>query len=145
MNQSLDQLRHYNEYLEKKIPIRIAFIKPNGSPSVISLWYVIIDKRIYCATQNTAKIVSYFQKNPICGFEIAADTPPYKGIRGEGVVKISKEKGKHVLNILMQKYLGKKNSTLSQFLKANSKSEVAIEIIPQRIVCYDYSKRMRDV
>ena len=145
MKQSLDQVRPYDGYTEEKIPIRLAFIKPNGAPSVISLWYVFIDKRIYCATQNTAKIVSYFQKNPLCGFEIAADTPPYKGIRGEGVVRISRENGKNILDILIKKYLGAKESTLSQFLKKISKNEVALEIIPQKIVAYDYSKRMKDI
>ncbi|MDH3312264.1 MAG: pyridoxamine 5'-phosphate oxidase family protein [Nitrosopumilus sp.] len=64
---------------DKKIPIRIAFIKPDGTPNVISLWYAIENEKIYCATQKTAKIVSYLKSNPKCGFEIAADKPPYGG------------------------------------------------------------------
>ena len=42
-----------------KIPIRIGFIKPNGSPSIISLWYTDIEGKIYCATQKSAKIIQY--------------------------------------------------------------------------------------
>ena len=68
---------------DSKIPIRIAFMKSIDIPAVISLWYICKDGKIHCAAQKSAKIVSYFQKNPICGFEIAADKPPYKGIRGE--------------------------------------------------------------
>ena len=137
-----------NEEIDKfisdsKIPIRIAFMKSNSLPAVVSLWYVCKDGKIYCATQKTAKIVSYLKKNPLCGFEIAADKPPYKGVRGEGNVQILNETGPYVLDLLMEKYLGEKESTLSKFLRDNSKTEVAIEITPQKIFHYDYSKRMK--
>lgn len=128
---------------DSKIPIRIAFMKSTNSPSVISLWYVCNNGKIYCATQKTAKIVSYLKKNPACGFEIAADKPPYKGVRGEGTVQILNETGAYVLDLLMDKYLEKKESTLSKLLRDNSKTEVAIEITPQKIFQYDYSKRMK--
>lgn len=129
---------------DSKIPIRIAFIKSNGIPSVISLWFEQIDGKIYCATQKSAKIVSYLKNNPVCGFEIATDKPPYKGIRGEGTVKIT-DNGNKILDILIDKYLGDKESTLSKYLKTNSNTEVTIEITPQKIFNYDYSKRMKDV
>jgi len=131
--------------LDPKIPIRVSFIKSSGVPAVISLWYVCKDGKIYCATQKTAKIVSYLQKNPLCGFEIAADKPPYKGIRGEGTAQILNESGGYVLDLLIDKYLGEKESILSKFLKRNSKDEIAIEITPQKIFNYDYSERMKDV
>ena len=94
--------------------------------------------------QKTAKIVSYLKKSPVCGFEIAADKPPYKGIRAEGNANILNETGAYVLDLLIGKYLGEKESTLSKFLRNNSKTEVAIEITPQKIFNYDYSERMND-
>ncbi|MGI9566605.1 MAG: pyridoxamine 5'-phosphate oxidase family protein [Nitrosopumilus sp.] len=127
-----------------KIPIRLGFIKSNNVPAVISLWYVCNGSKIYCAVQKTAKIVAYLQKSPICGFEIAADKPPYKGMRGEGTVQILNETGAYVLDLLIDKYLGEKESTLSKFLKNNSKTEVALQITPQKIFNYDYSERMKD-
>ena len=129
---------------DSKIPIRIAFMKSANLPAVISLWYVCNDGKIYCASQKTAKIVSYLKKNPACGFEIAADKPPYKGMRGEGTARILNETGAYVLDLLIEKYLGEKESTLSKLLRNNSKTEVAIEITPQKIFHYDYSKRMKD-
>ena len=143
--QKLDRENNNKLVYDSKIPIRLACIKPNGMPSIVSLWYIQIDGKIYCATQKSAKIVSYFQKNPLCGFEIAGDKPPYKGTRGEGNVKVLDEKGQEILAILIQKYLGDKESMLSSFLKNNSKTEVAIEISPQKIFNYDYSKRMKDI
>ena len=137
-NEEIDQFIQ-----DSKIPIRIAFMKSTDLPAVISLWYVCNNGKIYCATQKTAKIVSYLKKNPVCGFEIAADKPPYKGVRGEGTVQILNETGAYVLDLLMDKYLGEKESTLSKLLRNNSKTEVAIEITPQKIFHYDYSKRMK--
>jgi hypothetical protein len=130
---------------DNKIPIRLGCVKPSGIPLIISLWYVIRDEKIYCATQSTAKLVSYLRKNPVCCFEIAADKPPYKGTRGEGTVKIMSEKGSDILNVLIEKYLGKKDSTLSKFLKQKASSEVAIEITPQKMFHYDYTQRMKDI
>ena len=130
--QQLDEQLFKNVVDDTKIPIRIAFIKPDGSPNILSLWYEQIDGKIYCATKKTSKIVSYLQHNPNCGFEIATDKPPYKGSRGNGIAKILPDDGE-------------KKSTLSEYLKNNSKSEVAIEITPKKIFNYDYSKRMKGV
>ena len=130
---------------DTKIPIRISFLKNNGTPGIISLWYLNINGKIFCATQKSAKIVSYLKKNPNCGFEISCDKPPYKGTRGEGKAKIVDDMGQKVLDQLIEKYLGKKESTLSEFLKSKAKSEVAIEITPHKIFNFDYSKRMKDI
>ena len=128
-----------------KIPIRIAFVDSNNEPKVISLWYVCINGKIFCATQKSAKIVKHLKENPICGFEIAADSPPYKGLRGKGIVRILENNDKKILRILMDKYLDDKESKLSQFLEDNSKTEVAIKITPKKIINYDYSQRMEGI
>ena len=128
-----------------KIPIRVAFTNNDGIPNVISLWFVQIENKIFCATQKSAKIVQYLKKNPVCGFEIASDKPPYKGVRGNGPTKILDDLGQDILQILIKKYLGEKESELSKFLKSNSHTEVAIEITPQNLFYYDYSARMKDI
>lgn len=130
---------------DTKIPIRLSFLKTSGVPGILSLWYLNINGKIYCATQKSAKIVSYLQKNPECAFEISCEKPPYKGTRGEGKAKILEDMGENVLNQLIEKYLGKKESTLSEFLKSKARSEVAIEITPNKIFYFDYSRRMRDI
>ena len=141
--QKLDQSNLIQNLSDSRIPIRIAFLKPDGTPNVISLWYEEIEGKIYCATQKSAKIVSYLEKNSKCGFEIAADKPPYKGTRGTGIAKIVDERGEEILEILMDKYLTKKESNLSKILKKNAKTEVAIEITPQKVFHYDYSVRKK--
>lgn len=144
MIQKLDSQKLENMINDTKIPIRLACITSTGSPIVVSLWYTIIDGKIYCATQKKAKIITYIKNNPTFGFEIATDSPPYRGIRGHGNVKVIEHMGKDILVILIDKYLGKKISTLSEFLRNNSENEVAIEITPEKLFTYDYSKRMKD-
>ncbi len=95
--------------------------------------------------KKTAKIVSYLQNNPKCGFKIAMDKPPYKGTRGTWHVKIIQNQEQEILKILMKKYLGSKESTLSRYLNNNSEAKIALEILPQNIFNYYYSKRMKDV
>jgi nitroimidazol reductase NimA-like FMN-containing flavoprotein (pyridoxamine 5'-phosphate oxidase superfamily) len=127
---------------EQKIPIRIGCISTNGYPCVLSLWFSIMDGRIYCATKKNAKIVEYLEKNPACGFEIASDQPPYRGIRGNGICNIRPKDGKKILSLLIRKYLGQKNPKLEKFLLNNSDKEVALEIIPNKVFHYDYTSRM---
>ena len=127
-----------------KIPVRLSCIMPNGFPCVLSLWFVCVGGKLCCATQESAKIVTYLRKNDSCAFEIAADTPPYRGIRGYGVAKIRRDIGIQILDKLIDRYLENKESKLAKFLRKNSENEVAIEITPNRIFSYDYSKRMSD-
>jgi len=107
--QNLDSEQTNSFVPDLKIPIRVGLVKSNGAPAVISLWYVCKYGKIYCAVQKTAKIVSYLKKNPVCGFEIAADKLPYKGIRAEGNDNILNETGAYVLDLLIDNTWEKKS------------------------------------
>jgi len=114
-------------------------------PITISLWYIYKDNKIFCATQKSAKIIEYLSKNARCGFEVASDNPPYKGVRGYGNATLDEENGKEILDLIIKKYLKDTNSSLAKFLKSRNENEIAIEIKPQNMFSYDYSNRMRDV
>jgi hypothetical protein len=101
--------------------------------------------RIYCATQESAKIVEYLLDTPRCGFEIAADSPPYCGIRGHAKARIDNSLGAGVLKKLLVRYLGNIESSLAQKLLTRSDSEVAIILEPSQIFTWDYSDRMRNL
>jgi nitroimidazol reductase NimA-like FMN-containing flavoprotein (pyridoxamine 5'-phosphate oxidase superfamily) len=114
---------------------------------VISLWYVYRNEKLYCATQNTSKIVGYLKHSPKCGFEIAGDRFPYKGVRGYGNASILHDRGEEILRMLLEKYFkGKENSALYRLLLSEKhlRNEVAIEIMPVRTFEWDYKKRMGD-
>ena len=54
--QKLDESNLVQNISDSKIPIRIAFLKPDGVPNIISLWYEEIEGKIYCATQKLQKL-----------------------------------------------------------------------------------------
>ena len=131
--------------INSDIPIRLACLSTSDWPIVISLWYIYSGEKFYCATQNTAKIVKYLRCSPKCGFEIAGDRFPYRGIRGYGKASILKDKGEDILRLLVQKYFkGKEKSKLYKLLLSEKhiQNEVAIEIDPVSIFEWDYKERM---
>lgn len=133
--------------IDSDIPIRLACLSTSNYPIVVSLWYVYIDEKFYCATQNKAKIIRYLRCSPKCGFEIAGDRFPYHGIRGYGNASILKDRGEDILRMLLQKYFkGKEKSRLYKLLLSEKhlQNEVAIEIEPFTIFEWDYKERMTD-
>lgn len=133
--------------IDSDLPIRLACLSMSDWPAVVSLWYVYTDEKIYCATQSTAKIIRYLRRSPKCGFEIAGNRFPYRGIRGYGNASILKEKGENILRVLLQKYFkGRETSKLHKLLLSEKhlQNEVALEITPNRMFEWDNKARMSD-
>jgi len=136
-------LINLKEYLNQSlIPLRLSGTTKSGWPFVMSLWYVYLNEKIYLATVKTAKVVDYLSNNPKCAFEIASDTPPYCGIRGQATAKVIESKGDEILKILLNRYLGGLNSPLARELMNRRVPEVAIELTPVKVYQWDYSMRM---
>lgn len=135
------------EYLQKiRIPIRLSIQLPSGHPFVLSLWfeYKSGTGKIYCATSASAKLVQYLRQNHLVGFEIAADTAPYCGIRGYGIAEIHPDENFQQIKRLYQRYFKDTESKLYQFLIDTSREEVQIIITPEKIVSWNFSARMAD-
>jgi general stress protein 26 len=139
-------LTEVNTYLEQvKIPLRLACTTGSGWPVAVSLWFKHQNGSLFCATQKSARVVTYLKNNPRCAFEIAADLPPYCGVRGQAVAQIDESIGSEVLEQLLVRYLGGVDSKLAQSLIAKSESEVAIILKPVKIYTWDFSSRMQDI
>ncbi|MCZ7544318.1 MAG: hypothetical protein M5R40_12640 [Anaerolineae bacterium] len=126
------------------VPIRLACLTESGWPLVVSLWYLYRDGQLFCATRSTARVVAYLRHAPRCGFEVAADQPPYCGVRGYGVATIDEAMGPEILEALLVRYLGDLDKPLAQRLLAQGAREVAIVIAPVRVFTWNYTERMRD-
>lgn len=139
-------LMNYETYLKStRIPLRLACSTDTGWPVVVSLWFKHQTGRLFCATQKSARVVSYLQNNPRCAFEIAADLPPYCGVRGQAIASIEENRGVEILEELLMRYLGGTDNTLGRNLLTKSKQEVAIILKPVSIYTWDFSSRMKDV
>lgn len=126
------------------IPARLACRNPEGYPLVVSLWYLHRDDALWCATQNDALVARCLGDDPRCGFEVAADRPPYRGVRGWGRAEIVSARGEEILRALIERYLGDERSSLARWLLSRADREVALRIVPERWVSWDYGERMQE-
>jgi len=142
----VDELSQMEDYLEAaRIPLRLACSTESGWPMGVSLWFLYQDGRLFCATQRSARVVAYLRKNPRCAFEIAADMPPYCGVRGQAVASIDENIGAQILDQLLVRYLGGMDNNLAKKLLSKREDEVAIVLRPVKVFTWDFSNRMLDV
>jgi nitroimidazol reductase NimA-like FMN-containing flavoprotein (pyridoxamine 5'-phosphate oxidase superfamily) len=132
-------------YLESAvIPLRLGAVRADGAPIVLSLWFVPIDGELCCATRRAAYIVDLLRADPRCAFEIAADLPPYKGVRGQARATLDDDRGAQVLERLLHRYAVAPSSRLGHTLLARAHDETAIRLVPQSILSWDFTARMTD-
>ena len=141
-----NQLSSFVDYLEAaRIPMRLACKTESGWPVVLSLWYLYKEDKIFCATQKSARVISYLKANPKVAYEIAADTPPYCGVRGQAVATLDEQQGKDILIALLNRYTGGTDNPLAQKLLENSDNEIAIILNPVNSFNWDFSSRMHSI
>ena len=126
------------------IPVRLACLSASGAPLVCSLWYLYDDDAIWCATQQSASVIKYLEQEPRCGFEVAPEAMPYRGVRGQGTAKLSVAAGEDVLLRLIDRYLGDRDTAFAAWLLKRSASEIAVKIEPDWMTAWDFGRRMRD-
>jgi nitroimidazol reductase NimA-like FMN-containing flavoprotein (pyridoxamine 5'-phosphate oxidase superfamily) len=110
---------------------------------VLSLWYVWLDGALWCATGPRARILKLLRREPRCGFEVAGDAPPYRGVRGQGRAQLHPERGAETLAMLVDRYLGTRDSEFARWLLARGASEVAIRVEPDHFSSWDFTERMQ--
>ncbi len=109
---------------------------------VQSMWFDVHDGAIWCATQADAVIVRRLRADPRVGYEVAGDTQPYRGVRGQAVAEIVELGAADVLERLIHRYLDDPSSGLARWLRSRATSEVALRLTPVTMHAWDYSARM---
>jgi nitroimidazol reductase NimA-like FMN-containing flavoprotein (pyridoxamine 5'-phosphate oxidase superfamily) len=128
--------------VETVVPLRLACVDPDGHPLVLSLWFLWREGVLWCATAPDARVVALLRAEPRCGFEVARDAPPYRGVRGQGRAELVPARGFEILAALVDRYLGARESRFARWLLARGQDEMAIRIVPSRISSWDFSRRM---
>jgi nitroimidazol reductase NimA-like FMN-containing flavoprotein (pyridoxamine 5'-phosphate oxidase superfamily) len=141
---TVDLHEHRTFLTETKIPVRLSCTTESGWPVVLSLWYMFHEGNIWCATQETARVVRYLEHDPRCALEIAGDRMPYCGLRGQARAAIDPERGPDILERLLERYLGGTESPLAEKLLAKSETEVALILTPVNLFTWDFTPRMKD-
>jgi nitroimidazol reductase NimA-like FMN-containing flavoprotein (pyridoxamine 5'-phosphate oxidase superfamily) len=126
---------------EAVIPVRLATVGSHG-PTVQSMWFTWDGDALWCATQRQSLVVTRLSREPRVGFEVAADSPPYRGVRGTGRATVEPTQGERVLRGLLARYQGGEGSPLARWLLSRVEHEVAVRIDPTSIATWDFSSRM---
>lgn len=125
------------------IPLRLAVLDGAGFPIPISLWFLLDEGAVWCATKQESVLVKRLERDARCGFEVAADAPPYRGVRGIGRVSIVRDRGLDVLSRLLERYSIHPESHLARTLLSQAHREVALRIDPDSLTSWDFSARMK--
>jgi hypothetical protein len=137
---TVDRVEEY--FRTAVVPVRLACLRADGWPLVLSLWYLYRDGVIWCATQATADVTRCVEQDGRCAFEIGPNSPPYSGVRGRGRAVVDRQHGREILHELIERYLGSQSSSLARWLLGRAEQEVAIRIANLRVASWDYTKRM---
>ena len=140
--------RETKDFLSTKVlNIHLGTLDEKGHPNIHPTWFYYDNEnnRIYIETSKQGKKTSNLRKNEIVYFCIDDPTPPYKGVRGKGGVKIH-EDIKFNLPIaekIMVKYLGSTEHPMAHALLNMQKGgqSVILEISPKYYSAWDYGKQ----
>jgi len=127
-----------------RVPIRIACHGTTGHPLLASLWFVPLEGRLWCATPRKAAIAKLLARDGRCAFEVAQDTPPYRGVRGQAIATLEDARGEVILRTLVDRYLGTRESPFARWLLGRAAGETAIALAPRTLLSWDFGDRMRD-
>jgi len=127
---------------EARVPLRLACNGSSGHPVLVSLWFVERSGQLWCATQRTAHVVSHLARDPRCAFEVAEETAPYRGVRGQALATLHEDRGEPVLRALIDRYLEDPHGEFARWLLARAENETAIAIEPRTLLSWDYTERM---
>ncbi|MFC7080149.1 pyridoxamine 5'-phosphate oxidase family protein [Halorussus caseinilyticus] len=130
---------------EAAVPIRVACHRPDESLWMVALWYRYRDGTFECSTWAEADVVTYLRNDSEVAFEVSANDPPYRGVRGNGSATLSRDEDKAVLRDLLERYLGGTDSELARWLLSPDRDEVRIRIRPRRVYSWDYTERMEGI
>ncbi len=137
---SVEQLESYLR--DTVIPLRLACNGGNGFPLVASHWFEYRDGVLLLAIHQGSRVASLLGQNSLCGFEIAADTMPYRGVRGQGSAVLTRQGAAEQLERLIRRYLGDTDSRLARWLLGRAHEEYLVRITPSWLTSWDFSERM---
>jgi hypothetical protein len=115
---------------------RIGFIDEKGQPNVIPTGYYFdsASNKIYITTLKGSKKVSNLRKNNVIAYCIDDPILPFKGVRGEGIVKIHEDVSHNIpiAKKYMMKSVGSLDHPTAKWLLSEIEkgNELILEITP---------------
>ena len=136
---SQKQLKEF--LVSSKIPIRVSVLD-GEYPLICSVWFEYLDGKLIIVSHRESKLAKTLVSQRKCGFEIASNDPPYRGVRGKADVVYELGTSEVTLRRIIQRYLGETNQGLAAWLLSRVKHEMKFTLHPKWATTWDYSQRM---
>lgn len=133
-------------FLESKLNLQLASIDEHGEPNIQPVWFYYNkdEGKLVITTSKSSKKAQNLRIKPSIYFSIDDETPPYKGVKGKGVVTLIDDSNSAVShgNRISMKYLGTLDHPIAKMISESSKNgeTVVIEISPKFFSTWDYGK-----
>jgi hypothetical protein len=131
-----------------KLNVHLGTVDEKGHSNIHPIWYYFdnSNNKLYTETSKISKKTDNLRRNNTIYYCIDEPTPPYKGVRGKGNVRIHEGDINHNLPIaekIIVKYLGSLDHPVARSLIDGVKKghSVILEITPSYYSTWDYSKR----
>ena len=124
------------------LPCRLSCITGEGFPQVTSLWFRYDGEALWFSVQRSTRVSRWLEREPRCGFEVAGDRPPYRGVRGRGHAVVAPARDGALLDALIERYLGERDAGLAHWLKSRQATEMSIRVTPCWLTAWDFGARM---
>lgn len=96
----------------------------------------------HCATATGADVVGWLREDDRVALEVSTDDPPDRGVRGNGVAKMSPDEDRALLRTLTERYLGGTDDEPGDRSLAGGREEVHLTVRPERLYSWDLAGRM---
>jgi general stress protein 26 len=136
-----------NFLTNSKLNIHIGTLDKKGEPNIHPTWYYFDsnDNRFYIETSKQSRKTENMDANNIIYYCVDDPSPPYKGVRGKGKVKIHEDISHNIpiAEKIMIRYLRSLEHPMAKALMSSVKNgdSVILEISPSYYSTWDYSKR----
>jgi uncharacterized protein YhbP (UPF0306 family) len=133
--------------MTKVLNIHLGTVDENGHANIHPAWYYFDDtkEKIYVETGRHSKKMENLARNSTIYFCVDDPSPPYKGVRGKGDVKVSYDVNHNVLiaQKIHMRYLGNLEHPMGhELIDALKKGlSVVLEISPKYFSTWDYSRQ----
>ena len=124
-----------------RIPIRISVLD-DEYPLICSVWFEYLDGKLIIVSHEDSKLAKTLLLRRKCGFEIATNDPPYKGVRGKADVVAETGGSEDTLRRVIQRYLGGTSQKLALWLLSRVEHETKFTLHPTWVTSWDYGERM---
>lgn len=132
------------EFLSGPVVIRLATVKPDGSPYIVPLWQEFDGESMWVIPRGRSAFVQYIKNEPRVAVSAALDTAPWTRVLIEGLAEII-EGPKPVSGLTEQignrmslRYLGEHGPTYSS--QTSDRPRYLIKITPEKITTWTGSE-----